>query len=562
MDHSACWTNHPLRRLALPLVNDFAKSLLATVVFGLLYVATAVYSLKLMAPPTGVALFWPAAGLACGLLIAFGRAFAAPVVIGTLAATLAANLLNDKSVFIGLGYGLANAAEALTIAYVATSRHPGPFRLDKFSEVITFFVAAAAGTGLSALISTAVTASSGSLTHGFVLEAWTWARSDFVGVIAVAPIIIVAGVLKAARVPLSEHVLAMALIAAIAVLAFVTFTTRIDGTGSIPSAALFIPLIALAFLTPSFYCVVGSTVVCSIIVVTVIAKLGGGYDPGHSVWSIIGFAQLAIIAVAAGALSLAALLGERRRMETELALQADHSKMLLREVTHRCKNLLAVVLSMARLAPRGASVEDFVTSYTMRVMAMGESLNLLIKESWQTVDLIDLVRVHMGGISSAANRIRVVGVPLALKPDVAQALGMAMYELFTNASKYGALSNERGTVSLSWSIVDVETIPTVRLIWQESGGPQVAAPKKSGFGTSVLKRVAPSAVSGEAELLYEPQGFSWILRGPLDGFTSVPTRGAQARSMSMKVAGQEPVEESVSGSNVHVLYADRGSGNR
>ena len=420
----------------MPRANDVGKLLLATVVFGLLYFTTAVYSLTLMAPPTGLALFWPAAGLASGLLIACGRAFATAVVAGTLAATLVANLLNDKTVFIGLGYGIANAVEALTIAYVATMRHPATFRLDTFDEVITFFLAAAAGTAVSAIIAAAVTLSSGSLAHGFATEAWTWARSDFAGVIAVAPIIVAARAITFRDVPLRDHVLALALIAVTAALAVVTFSTRIDGTGSIPSAVLFIPLIALAFLTPPFYCIVGSTVVCSVVVVTVIAKLSGGFDPGSTGWSIIAFAQLSIIAVAAGALSLAALLGERRRMESELALQADHSKMLLREVTHRCKNLLAVVLSMARLAPRGASVDDFVASYTKRVMAMGESLNLLIKESWQTVDLSELVQVHIGGVSGLANRIRAEGVPIALKPDDLESMYYARGQLYSLQGQY------------------------------------------------------------------------------------------------------------------------------
>lgn len=546
----------------MPHANDFAKSLLVTVVFGLLYQATAGYSLKLLALPAGVALFWPAAGLSSGLLIAFGRQMVIPVVIGTLAAVYAGSWVAGRPPVISIGYSIANVVETLTIAYIVASRHPGPFRLDTFREVITFFAAAACGTALSALIAaTTITFNSWSI-DGFAKEAWTWARSDFAGVIAVAPIIIVARDLTQARMPLSQHMLALALIAVTAVLALATFAAHIDGVSAIPSAVLFVPLIALAFLTPSFYCAIGSTVVCSIIVATNIAKLSGATAATDSVSSIITYAQLAIVAVAGGTLSLAALLSERRQLERALALQADHSKMLLREVTHRCKNLLAVVLSMARLAPRDASVDDFVTSYTKRVMAMGESLSLLIKESWQTVDLVDLVRVHMGDFGGiSAKRIRVEGAPLALKPDVAQALGMAMYELFTNASKYGALSNEQGTVSLSWSVFDVESIATVQLIWQERGASPVVAPKKSGFGTSVLKRVAPSAVSGEAELLYEPQGFTWILRGPLEGFSPVPTQGGPARKIAL-AAGRVEIDQNSSGSKVRVVYADRVSGNR
>ena len=550
----------PLRRLAVPLANDFAKSLLATVVFGMLYFLTAAYSLKLMAPLAGVALFWPAAGLSSGLLIAFGRQMVIPVVIGILAAVCTGSWVAGRPPVIAIGYSLANIVETLTIAYIVANRHPGPFRLDTFREVITFFVAAACGTALSALISATTITFGGWSIDGIANEAWTWARSDFVGVIAVAPIIIVARGLTRSRVPLSQHVLALVLIVVTAALALATFAARIDGVNAIPSAVLFVPLIALAFSTPTFYCAVGSTVVCSIIVATNIAKLSGTMAATDSVSTVIIYAQLAILAVAGGTLSLAALLGERRRMESELALQADHSKMLLREVTHRCKNLLAVVLSMARLAPRGASVDDFLTSYTNRVMAMGDSLNLLIKESWQTVDLMELVRVHMGGIANSANRFRVEGPPIALKPDVAQALGMALYELFTNASKYGALSNELGTVSLSWSVLDVNAVPTVRLLWRERGGSVPVPPAKPGFGTSVLKRVAPSAVSGEAELLYGPQGCTWILNGPLTGFSPLFTPVGPVPNIALDAEGQEPAGQNLSGSNGHGIYADTGSG--
>ena len=526
-------------RLALPTSTHFAKAGVTTVLFGLLYFATALYSLKLLAPPAGVALFWPAAGLAAGLLIALGRPLIVPVVIGTLAATLAANIISGKSPVIGIGFGIANAAEALTIAYLTSFRRDEPFRLAAFSDVVTFFLASAAGTALSATIATAITAMQAPSAHNYFLEAWTWARADFVGVIAVAPIIIVSRAITLTRAPLSQHLLAVLLVVATGLLAHMIFTARIEGLGAIPSAALFIPLIALAFLTPSFYCAIGSTLVCSIIVVTIIAQLSDGQQGPDKVQSIISYAQMSIISVAGGSLSLAALIGELRRVEDELAVQASHSELLLREVTHRCKNLLAVVLSMARLAPRGGSVEEFVASYTARVMAMGGSMDLLIKESWQTVDLKDLLRVHIGDLGGiSANRFRVEGAPLPLKPDVAQALGMAFYELFTNASKYGALSNDSGTVSLSWSVFDAASIPSVRLIWQERGGNGATPPAKSGFGTSVLRRVAPSTVNGEAELLYEPEGFTWILNGPMDGFSPVPGQNAPFDDVYMVSGGR------------------------
>ena len=135
-----------------------------------------------------------------------------------------------------------------------------------------------------------------------------------------------------------------------------------------------------------------------------------------------------------------------------------------------------------------------------------------------------------------------------------------------------------GTVSLSWSVFRVDSIPTVRLIWQERGGSMSAPLAKPGFGTSVLKRVAPSTVGGEAELLYGPQGCTWILKGPLEGFSPVAVPLGRAPIMALETEDQDTVErdasgsaerdasrsveQDASGSNIHVLYADRGSGNR
>jgi two-component sensor histidine kinase len=119
------------------------------------------------------------------------------------------------------------------------------------------------------------------------------------------------------------------------------------------------------------------------------------------------------------------------------------------------------------------------------------------------------------GIQGDARRFRVDGGDVVLGPKAALALTLILHELATNAVKYGALSNAAGRVSLSWRVDEIEGVRQFRLRWQESGGPPVTAPSRSGFGSRLIARSFPGAREGTASV-YLPDGLLFTLDAAFD----------------------------------------------
>ena len=201
---------------------------------------------------------------------------------------------------------------------------------------------------------------------------------------------------------------------------------------------------------------------------------------------------------------------------TERAQYEEHVSLLMNEVNHRAKNLLGVVQAVARQTARSGDPETFVLRLTDRIAGLTESHDLLVKNQWRGVEVSDLARGQLSHFEDLFDtRVLFKGSPVRLNPSAAQGIGMALHELATNAGKYGALSDDEGQVRVSWSIEDV-TDPRFVMIWQESGGPEVIPPDQSGFGQTVMVRMAEYSVQGTVELEYAPSGLSWRLTAPLD----------------------------------------------
>ncbi|MFT6533761.1 MAG: PAS domain S-box-containing protein [Limimaricola cinnabarinus] len=183
--------------------------------------------------------------------------------------------------------------------------------------------------------------------------------------------------------------------------------------------------------------------------------------------------------------------------------------MLMREVNHRSKNLLSIVQVIARQTA-SHSPQDFIEAFGQRLRALAANQDILVNNEWQRVDLADLVRAQLGHFGAIGPRVRLSGPPVMVPPAAAQALGMALHELATNAAKYGSLSNRDGCVDISWTMGD----DGFRMSWRESGGPPVAAPRKSGFGTKILDQLTASSMSGRVSLSYAPEGVVWELSCP------------------------------------------------
>ncbi len=194
----------------------------------------------------------------------------------------------------------------------------------------------------------------------------------------------------------------------------------------------------------------------------------------------------------------------------------QHIHFLMRELTHRSKNLLAVIQAMARQSlSHLTSPEEFVTRFSERLSGLAGSHDLLSNVDWEGASLIDLIRSQLRHYQEHFDaRFRLEGPDLFLKPEAAQNIGIALHELSTNAAKYGALSVPNGNVSISWAVKTEKDIPRLQMIWQEKGGPAVTSPGRKGFGHVVMDRITGQALGGTSHADFKPEGVIWQLDVP------------------------------------------------
>ena len=196
----------------------------------------------------------------------------------------------------------------------------------------------------------------------------------------------------------------------------------------------------------------------------------------------------------------------------------EYNKMLMQELTHRSKNQLTVVSAMARQTGRNAeNLEDFQTTFSQRLESLGKSIDLLVDQNWSPAPLRPLVESQLRTFTEeGSDRIRFDGPDVKVDASLAQALGMSLHELATNATKYGALSNATGKVDVTWDLKpDDDGHKQLLFRWRESGGPLVLAPQRRGFGSVVLETMMTSAISTPARYELLPSGVVWEFETPL-----------------------------------------------
>jgi PAS domain S-box-containing protein len=185
-----------------------------------------------------------------------------------------------------------------------------------------------------------------------------------------------------------------------------------------------------------------------------------------------------------------------------------HLRLLLRELTHRSKNLLAVIQGMARqTAKHAGSIDGFLTQFSARLYALAASHDLLVRESWHGASIDQLVRSQLAQhIEKHAGRVVIEGPDVALKPEAAQNLGLALHELAINAEKFGALSVPDGRISVTWEQRETPKGVAIELDWREQLGPKVKARRKKGFGSLVIEHNLTRALDAKVDLTFEPEG--------------------------------------------------------
>jgi len=196
----------------------------------------------------------------------------------------------------------------------------------------------------------------------------------------------------------------------------------------------------------------------------------------------------------------------------------EHAQLILRELSHRTKNLLAVIASLARRTLDGsrdlkAQAEDFVE----RIHGLARSHDLLVRGEWRGVSLSDLVKSHLEPFGFEEKHIVVDGPAIEIKPEVAQSIGLALHELATNATKHGALKSGDGKLSVTWRIASEDDKPTLALEWIEDTVAKGDGPAVSGFGHLMLEKLVGASVGGRTEYAVAGGRVGWKLVAPLEG---------------------------------------------
>lgn len=186
-------------------------------------------------------------------------------------------------------------------------------------------------------------------------------------------------------------------------------------------------------------------------------------------------------------------------------------ELLLKEMEHRIKNMLATVGAITGQTLRGdITLPEARKLLDGRFAALGLAHQLLIRRQWRDARLRDVAETALDPYL-ASGQIAIGGPDCALSPRRALAMTLALHELATNAIKYGALSGPSGSVSVSWETEKGRLL----FCWRETGGPVVTAPVRRGFGTQIIERVLAADFGGQVTMDWQPQGLSCTLSCPL-----------------------------------------------
>jgi PAS domain S-box-containing protein len=187
---------------------------------------------------------------------------------------------------------------------------------------------------------------------------------------------------------------------------------------------------------------------------------------------------------------------DRRRAE-------EHNRLLLAELQHRVRNILAVVRFVARRsAEMSRTTEDYLMHFDGRIDAIARAQALVTWDPAKGVDLELLVAEELLAYrAQEGEQVEISGPSITLQPRAAETLGLAIHELATNALKYGALARADGRITVNWQIIPDGVGHMLRFEWREAGGPVLNASHR-GFGTELLEKALARALGARTELSF------------------------------------------------------------
>jgi two-component sensor histidine kinase len=231
------------------------------------------------------------------------------------------------------------------------------------------------------------------------------------------------------------------------------------------------------------------------------------------------------LVVAVSIAVLIALLTELMRLHAALLRSQDQQRTLNAELDHRVKNLLATVSAIIAQTPKpDGTLADYAAGLDERIRSLARTHELLSDSKWHGVSLADIVRRELAPY--ATDNAEIGGPYVTLRAEAAQAVGMVLHELATNAAKYGALSKLGGRLLLRWRWLRHGSRDGLAIEWRELDGPPVVKPKRSGYGTEIIRELIPFELGGTVDLAFASSGLECQLDIPAGWVRDPQTRNA------------------------------------
>ena len=473
-----------------------------------IYVALAKLSLGLASIHPSVTPIWPPTGFALGVVLLLGYRISPAIFLGAFIV----NVTTAGSISTSLAIATGNALESLIGAYLINRWSDGCSTFDTPGGVIRFaLICFIPSTMISATFGVGSLSLEGYAEWSDFRSIWTtWWMGDLAGALVITTAIVLWGTDPPRWLERRELIQSCLIYVATIAVGLVAFSPLLEQSPSRSSLAFLaiLPLIWAALRQNQ-----RDTATVALLL-SCFAVWGTMSNAGPFVRSSLNDSFLLllafIISVSVPSLALSAEVALRRRHQ-------EHLNFVIHELSHRSKNLLSIVQSMAnQVARQTNSLEDFYAGFTSRLCAFAETHDLLVKGDWHGADIRDLVRTQLAPFHNLGdNSVLIDGSELKLNPKAAEHIGLAVHELGTNAVKHGALSTPKGVVKIRWEQEKSgQPKALLRIIWKEIGGPPVEQPQRQGFGEVVLTKLVPVSLQGTASLEFEPEGVKWVLVAP------------------------------------------------
>ena len=473
-----------------------------------IYVALAKLSLGLASIHPSVTQIWPPTGFALGVVLLLGYQISFAIFLGAFIV----NVTTAGSISTSLAIATGNALESLIGAYLINRWSDGCSTFDTPGGVIRFaLICFIPSTMISATFGVGSLSLEGYAEWSDFRSIWTtWWMGDLAGALVITTAIVLWGTDPPRWLERRELIQSCLIYVATIAVGLVAFSPLLEQSPSRSSLA-FLAILPLIWAALRQNQRDSATVA---LLLSCFAVWGTMSNAGPFVRSSLNDSFLLllafIISVSVPSLALSAEVAVRRRHQ-------EHLNFVIHELSHRSKNLLSIVQSMAnQVARQTNSLEDFYAGFTSRLCAFAETHDLLVKGDWHGADIRDLVRTQLAPFHNLGdNSVLIDGSELKLNPKAAEHIGLAVHELGTNAVKHGALSTPKGVVKIRWEQEKSgQPKALLRIIWKEIGGPPVEQPQRQGFGEVVLTKLVPVSLQGTASLEFEPEGVKWVLVAP------------------------------------------------